>query len=150
MKLSLTFEDCTPDQAAALMRAAGFSAPGAGAPAPGAGAPPPYSPAHASAAPPAMNPAAPPAPIAPAAPVVSAPPAAPAPPPPAPSAAPVAAVDGPMVAAMQAYALTYKADGVKAVLRYCNRGTDMRAQDGTPEQKAWLLQYFQSMAAPPA
>lgn len=143
MKFSVTLHDLTAAEAATVVNAFGGPSPlGNG------GALPSSAPAHSPAPPPLTAPSAgapPPTNSAPGGVPQTAPAAPPPPPPPVQTQAGSDPAQVKAMAAMQAYAQTWKAAGVKHVLGLCKLA---KIVDATPEQLAWLTTAFESMQDP--
>jgi len=136
MRLSLTFEDCTPQDAARLIQAAG----------PLGGAVTALPPASAAGAP--LMGAGPVAAQPPAQPPTSSPPPAQ---PPAQAAAP-APQPGQLTPEhlydpMSKYAQTYKPEGIKAVMAQCGLASGLLPQ-ADQTQLYWIKKFFESMKPP--
>lgn len=160
MKISITFDGLSADEARHLIAQAGGQAPlpgnGKGTATVQSGPAPSPTPVAAPASPAAPSPmaAAPatPVPSAPAAPVAAptptpAPATAAAPAPAAPAAAPANGIDGELTTAMQAYVKTHKAAAAKELFARCG-ATGIPTMPA--EYKPWLLAAFKSMQPPSA
>lgn len=148
MRLSLTFEDCTPQDAARLIQAAGPLGATSIGPA-GQGQPPasasPAAPPQTGMAPPSGAP--PMAPPAATAYPSSQPPAQPPAQAAAPAPQPGQLTPEHLYDPMSRYAQTYKPEGIKAVMAQCGLASGLLPQ-ADQTQLYWIKKFFESMKPP--